>query len=160
MLSDGFEGVLENQPRWENSMLAISRSPSRVAVLLLWLPLFGVFCGCGSSGGDTPDLGEVTGVVTLDGKPLPDVLVIFEPLSDDSDAASSMATTDEQGRYELEFDDNHNGAVIGRHSVQIFNVDEAEMPVEDLLPEKFNLDSDLTREVKAGPNEINIDLQT
>ena len=69
--------------------------------------------GCG----DGPELAEVGGVVTLDGRPLPGAAVMFVP--DLPDGSPSYGTTDDQGRYRLAFTRDKTGAMPGRHRVEI-----------------------------------------
>ena len=54
-----------------------------------------VVCGCGGGIQTEP----VTGVVTMDGKPLPGVRVIFSPA--EGGRANSVGTTDTEGAYSL-----------------------------------------------------------
>lgn len=134
-------------------------------------------CGCGGS--DLPELGYVEGYVKLDGKPLPNVVLTFQP----DKARPSYGRTDEDGWYELIYTDDNPGAVIGNHIVRISSADAAggaeddgsyeenyedggsyedgEQPEEsrgEKIPRKYNRDSELARDVKAGDNEFNFDL--
>lgn len=70
--------------------------------------------GCGGAG-DYPDMGEVTGTVTMDGKPLPDALVTFQP----EGGRPSSGVTDEDGYYELIYSAQMKGAKSGDHMVSI-----------------------------------------
>lgn len=75
----------------------------------------------GCSGSDFP-LAEVSGVVTLDGKALPEARVIFMPhAAADSVMAgpASITFTDESGHFRMETKDGDDGAVVGRHKVSI-----------------------------------------
>jgi|LSQX01.2.fsa_nt_gb hypothetical protein len=113
-------------------------------------------CGCGRSQ-DVPDLGLVTGTVTLDGTPVPGLLVMFEP----TDAALSTGTTNASGEYELWYTNKVKGAAIGKHVVRIEAFQDGEQgggnrPVA--IPGRYNTDSTLTAEVQAGENTINFDL--
>ncbi len=106
--------------------------------------------GCSSDSG--PELGFVTGVVTLDGKPLPDANVAFQP----EDGAPSYGTTDAQGRYELVYTPKKKGAVVGKHTVRIStyqvlteeNGGKREIP--EKAPPEFNTETKLFRDVKPG----------
>ena len=55
------------------------------------------------------------GVVTLDGKPLPKAVVIFES----ADGSFSYAQTDRRGRYDLRFDSQTRGVTPGAKTVRI-----------------------------------------
>lgn len=121
-----------------------------VAVALVILP------GCGP-GQDVPELGEVTGTVTLDGKPLANAQVRFEPES----AALSIGLTDGNGQYELSYVNDAKGAAIGKHVVRIEWFPDPDEPAQEavLVPARYNTESTLTAEVKAGKNEnVNFEL--
>lgn len=110
--------------------------------------------GCGGPPADLPELGTVSGVVTLDGKPLPNARVMFTP----DHSRPSGAMTDANGRYELIFNEKLKGAAVGKHTVRI-SLGAYDKPEQ--LPAKYNLKSELTADVKAGPNEdINFDLKS
>lgn len=102
-------------------------------------------------------LGEVSGVVTLDGAPLPNAAVKFLP----PDSRMSIGITDDKGKYELRFNRKDMGAVIGKHRVEInFRGNDFAKGNRDQLPEKYNLKSELTATVNAEPNEIHFDLRS
>ena len=52
--------------------------------------------GCGS-GDDRPELGQVTGTITMDGTPLTGTVVVFSP----DNGRPSRGKTDAEGKYEL-----------------------------------------------------------
>ena len=113
-------------------------------------------CGCGRSQ-NLPDLGLVKGTVTLDGAPVQGLLVMFEP----QDAALSTGETNAGGEYELWYTNDVKGAAVGKHIVRIEKIQDpehegGETPVT--IPDRYNTDSTLTAEVKAGENTINFDL--
>ena len=115
--------------------------------------------GCGGGGaGDQPDLGTVSGEVKLDGQPLANVTVTFEP----TQGRPSVAKTDAAGKYELGYFNDLKGAVIGSHTVSISTPQEAPTPAgqayKDPIPAKYNSKTTLKEEVKAGANTINFDL--
>lgn len=110
--------------------------------------------GCGG-GGNTPELGEVEGVVTLDGKPLPEAQVDFIPAA----GRPSMAETDANGKYRLQYTADNEGAIVGPHTVKIHTaVDGRVDRQEELVPPRYHADTELKADVKAGSNEINFDL--
>ncbi len=144
------------------------------------LGLVSLVClGCGSG---APDLGEVTGTVTLDGQPAANVLVTFTP---DAGGRPSTATTDDAGKYTLGFGDAV-GALIGTHKVKVTSMGVAKDDVdtkmtsdsgsyEDMamgkggdaamynnadqaekIPAKYNTATELTFEVKSGGNTYDI----
>ena len=132
---------------------------------------FSTLCGCGGS--DLPELGYVEGTVTLDGKPLPNVVLTYQP----NKARPSYGRTDENGWYELTYTDDNPGAVLGTHNVRISSADAAgggsddgtyEESYEDegdyedsdqesagkgeKVPAKYSRNSELTADVKSGDN--------
>ena len=77
-----------------------------------------VCVGCG----DGLPVAPVSGNVTLDGKPLVGASVTTQPISvtGNNPGSGSFATTDEQGRFELELvKPAIKGAIIGEHRVMI-----------------------------------------
>lgn len=117
-----------------------------------------LLAGCSGGAADAPELGQVSGTITMDGKPLTKASVSFEPQS----GAPSVGMTDETGHYELVYSKDHQGAVPGQHTVRISKFGEPGSPndTEDQIPAKFNQNSKETAEVKMGDNEINFDLNS
>lgn len=83
----------------------------RIAVLSAML-----LVGCARE----PERGPVSGVVTLDGKPLPRVMVVFVP-ADNTPGQRSVALTDSGGRYSVFTDKDQHGASVGTHHVSLFD---------------------------------------
>src|SRR5690606_27047316 len=71
--------------------------------------------GCG--GTDGPPLGSVSGRVTLDGQPLANAVVQFQPTG--ADGTYSAGRTDEDGYYQLRYTRDRYGALIGSHRVSV-----------------------------------------
>ena len=105
--------------------------------------------GCFDSG-DRPDIGEVTGVVTLDGQPLENASVSFIQ----SGFRPSIGETDSEGRYELVYIRDIKGAAVGSHTVKIKRFG----PRVRQLPRRYHAESEVTRDVQPGDNEFNFDL--
>jgi hypothetical protein len=72
--------------------------------------------GCGGTSG--PDLVPVTGQITENGNPLAGAGVTFTPQGQ-TEAAPSWGKVDENGRFELVYNDGRKGAVPGKHQVVI-----------------------------------------
>jgi hypothetical protein len=111
--------------------------------------------GCGSS-----QFAPVSGTVTLDGKPIPNASVNFQPADSKDSALASSGKTDANGRYKLRVVmNNASGAVRGRHRVSISTLQE-EDPTKDLppgkqrpkdpIPARYNTRTELTFDVPAG----------
>jgi hypothetical protein len=84
----------------------------------LSLALFAILVtGCGSGNSVAP----VTGTVTLDGQPVADIELIFEPQQVDGGSANvgpySMGTTDSSGKFTLETRNGEAGAIVAKHQV-------------------------------------------
>jgi len=115
---------------------------------------------CGS-----PPLHEVTGRVTLDGRPLEAALVTY--ISDDDRREFFLARTDAEGRYRLQPDGSRAGALAGRYIVRVTTLQEpdtrSDPPVPGIaerVPRRYNLKSELRAEVEPGVNERSFDLVT
>lgn len=111
---------------------------------------------CSRKSPGTPDLAAASGVVTLDGKPLGDAIVLFT-----SDAGmSSFGTTDTSGRYAVAYRSNLKGAAIGPSTVRI-TTNLTQLPgagYRDPIPAKYNTASTLKVEVKPGANTFDFPL--
>ena len=122
--------------------------------ILLCLPL----AGCGSE----YDLAKVKGQITLNGQPLEDATVKFQPTA--AEGSSSSGVTDADGRYELMYTFDTPGAMPGEHIVSIgtagtFIDDEGyEVEREERVPAKHNSQTTLKRTVQPGRNTFNFDL--
>lgn len=135
--------------------------PSTRAVLVNAM-ILGLCLGCGRNSG--PELGTVSGTVTLDGKPLPRVNITFVPEAEKG--SPSYGGTDADGKYNLLFTQDRAGAMLGKHRVEIQTrepeTDDSGKPIGPAetvqLPKKYLQPGALTAEVKAGANEINFDL--
>ena len=141
------------------------------------LLLSAALSGCG--GGSDLVLGEVEGVVTLDGKPLPNAVVTFAPKGG---GPAGVGKTNAEGEYQL-MTAGQPGAVPGEHTVSIICVPEPapveaasshdqadggistasedyEPPEVTEVPARYNTETELTEEVKSGGNTINFDLKS
>ena len=123
-----------------------------------WLTLVSLAlatAGCGN--GDRPALATVTGVVTLDGKPLTNAHLILQP---EAAYRASYALTDESGQYEAVYLRDIKGAVLGKHSVRINRLSPDENKQADPLPPRYNAKTELQIEVEQGSNSIDFELQS
>jgi hypothetical protein len=129
------------------------RSKTRVLRCVLFFGMCTLF-GCGG-----PQFGLVTGQVTLDGKPLPDISVRFE----DEGGSAAIARTDKAGRYEMRYTVDQMGAPVGKHKVTIFtpaplSEGTGERAMPEIVPAKYNSKSTLTQDVKSGSQVCNFEL--
>jgi hypothetical protein len=128
---------------------------------LVW-PALALYClaisGCGSDG----NLATVRGTVTLNGRPLQNALVEFQPTGPHGSPSSGI--TDAEGRYELMYTFDKPGAIPGEHRVSIrtggTRLDSTGQEVEckECLPAKYNTQTELQRTVQPGRNTLDFDL--
>lgn len=133
--------------------------------------------GCGGG-----DLGEVSGKVTMDGKPLPDALVTFVPMEG---GRAATGVSDANGNYKLIYIDR-DGALIGKHKVTVTTVqkpapvnsqirsddpeyakmmaskasDYNNATVKEPIPARYNSNTELVKEVTSGDNVIDLPLES
>jgi hypothetical protein len=127
-----------------------------LAGALLILPL----AGCG--GADIPELGEVEGTVTIDGKPASGILVSFVPTAG---GRPSSGITNDDGYYELQYSPQAMGALVGSHHVSIVSeepstVDDpgersAPLVQKSKIPQQY-LATKKQIDVKAGSNTADL----
>jgi len=128
--------------------------------------------GCG--GTNKPQTAAVTGRVTLDGKPMPNLGVMFQPVTNSAlgknTVFASAGHTDSDGRFTLRFvNDNSNGAVVGEHFVTISEPapdsdrdlsfkEEMELRKKKPLFPKAWTDQSQRRTVEEGTNDFEFEL--
>lgn len=78
--------------------------------------LFALAAGCGGS--THPPLTQAAGVVTINGRPLPNATVSFIPLDKENTAGVANGVSDDQGRFRLTTA-GKPGAAVGRHKVTV-----------------------------------------
>ena len=116
--------------------------------------------GCGGGVDNTPETGEVIGTILLDDQPLSEATVTFNPQG----VRASTAKTDSSGKFELIYIRDEKGAAIGNHQVSISKKVQPDGKVDgdgkETIPKKYNTNTSLTAEVKAGKNEFDFDLKS
>jgi hypothetical protein len=137
------------------SIMELQKKNYFVGLLLIGLSIV----GCGEAV-KMPPLGQVKGVVTMDGQPLANAVVSFEPAK----GRPSGATTNAEGKYELIYVETTRGALVGEHAVRITTYVEEGSPqaqtFKETIPKKYNLKSELKENVKAGSNKIDFNLES
>src|SRR5690349_24920475 len=123
------------------------RSSMDVQICAWGMLALATLVGCGS---DAPPLGQVTGTVTLDGKPVDGAMIQFEPTT--SGMPTAFGQTDAQGKYELWYSRGNKGASLGEAIVRITafqeaDDDSAKKKRPEIVPAKYNLTSELKVEV-------------
>lgn len=154
-----------------NSLVVFSLIPPR-----LWLA--GCFLilttGCGGSiNADYSqlDLVDVSGKVTLDGKPLAGATVAFEA----NDGTFSSGVTNDNGDFDLMFNTEKSGCLTGDKIVRIQFKGDSENPDEESeeerevgqefkskikIPEQYNKKSNLEVTVDSDHTKFNFDLKS
>ena len=128
---------------------------------LFILLLLAVVCGCNSK---PYSVAQVSGRVTLDGKPLPKASITFVPLATKENMGpgpTATAITDADGRYTLTVDKDTVGAVVGRCRIFVTTRFTDPLPPDqdggppvllprDKVPDRYNVRTDLTFDVPSG----------
>lgn len=117
--------------------------------------------GCGGSGNP---VGTVSGKVTLNGEPVSEASVMFEPVDG---GRSSFGITGADGNYQLTYMQENDGALVGEHTVRITTQRGAKRDdrgqitqpgVKEKLPPEYNTESTQLVTVESGNNEINFEV--
>ena len=141
-------------------MTSSNRMPWPHGVALLVLVGWSL-AGCG---GQEYELAPVSGRVTLDGNPMENVVVTFQPMAvkaaNPNPGPGSNGLTDIDGRYSLKTVEPAEGAVVAKHCVYLSIRYEDEDPEGDLLiPREVVLprccrDGSLEYEVSPGGTDL------
>jgi len=150
-----------------SSHLPLSRHLG-IGGVLLGLAL-GIMTGCGSSG---PQMGRVSGKVTYQDQPVANATVTFLPEAAGSQSATGI--TDASGEYQLSTFGKNDGALVGKHRVNVVAraafegklppgageamLEEFQAAGKPLIPQKyFNVEtSGLSFEVESGSNQFDL----
>ena len=122
-------------------------------LLALACSLLAFSVGCGGSS-DQPELGDVSGVVTLDGKPVVGVNVVFKP----DMGRAAAANTDAEGKYTLQYLDGVEGCKLGPNTVSFDWPPGATNAVG--IPAKYNGDAAFKFDVKSGSNTFDLKMES
>ena len=120
--------------------------------------LAGLSGGCGGG----PPQAQVRGTVTLDGKPLDSGVIHFFPQTDAGGPSASADVV--AGRYQLLTGVGPMKVVINSNKVvgkrKMYDTPDSPVVEEtrDVLPERYNMKSELKAALTPGPNEVNFDL--
>ena len=103
-------------------------------------------------------IGEVTGTVTMAGKPVPSILVEFAPPGGSSRGLPvALGLTDASGRYRLVRPKNKPGAVVGLNNVRL-SITEGDAGKPIGVTERDLSGRELSFDVKTGSNVFDIAL--
>jgi hypothetical protein len=132
------------------------------------LCLAAILSGCG--GEPRPELGRVSGVVKINGRPQPKLLVRFAPDAEKGNglAATATGTSDAEGKYSLKYEfrgEEGEGAPVGWHRVSVIDTavghtPQGQQPKPSAVPYQYSnpSKSPITKEVKPGDQTIDIDI--
>lgn len=124
-----------------------------VLACLLGLAL-GVVVGC--SPRSAVEVAKVSGTVTLDGNPLSDAIILFQP----AEGRPSRGMTAADGRYQLLYTAERAGAMVGTCGVTISTAieDEEGRFSPERVPKRYFEPGALTVDVKRRSNVLDFDL--
>lgn len=136
----------------------------RASIGLAGLVLATATVGCGR--GDTPQLGRVSGIVTLDGIPLTGACVQFIP----ERGRPSTSRTDATGHYRPIYIRGIEGVCLGPCTVSISTA-RVEQPADspeglpvaaspETLPARYHSETVLRADVKPGTNVVDFALES
>lgn len=111
---------------------------------------------------DGPAVAPVTGTVTQDGEVLSGAMVEFQP----DKGAPSYGYTDADGKYEIQYQTDRMGALLGHHYVSVTTAgektDEATdttVNVPELVPAEYNEETTLEFMVENADNVFDIKIE-
>lgn len=124
-----------------------------------------ISAGCGGGAKDMPEIGTVSGKLTLDGVPVAGADISFYPLSG---GRTAVGASDDQGHYTLQYNSSTAGAKVGQNQVTITTFREAMVyggqgEQEDIpgraeeIPAKYASEK-LKVNVEPGSNTIDLTL--
>ena len=138
---------------------------------------------CGSKRG--MQFAAVSGKVLVDGEPASDIIVVYEPVSDDAtrnakkESPASSAITDQSGRYTLKVGSGQiDGALVGQHRVRLMkkplDTADAEIAADynvraewkkqrqfKQLPKRYNDQTEIKVDVPAsGSNSADFEIES
>jgi hypothetical protein len=140
----------------------------RGSLAVACLAMAALHTGCDAKSGG---LAPVSGIITLDGKPVPGAQVSFQPQGGEqkNPGPGSAGVCDVSGRYELTTIRKEPGAVTGPHAVRVYGpkdkmISGSDVDVpgrKELFPPKYNFQTELSFEVPAGgTDQANFDLSS
>jgi hypothetical protein len=97
------------------------------------------------------NLGTVSGMILLDGNPLPGARLVFQGNSNNQ----AEAVSDRLGRYSMVFTETRKGASVGNNQVTVSLTDAGG---QETIPANFNSQTTLKRFVRSGDNFFNFNL--
>jgi len=114
--------------------------------------------GCTTRSAGQPEIAPVSGTVTMDGRPLGGVAVVFES----ERGVLSFGNTDDEGRYSVSYIRSAKGAGLGRNVVRIRTptMGPSSPLRKDKIPSIYNTASTLAVDVTKGRNVFDFSLES
>jgi hypothetical protein len=146
--------------RTSNHITARATTCIGVASTICLLTLVLVVSGCGDAG---PPMGEVTGTVTVDGEPAQEGAISFYPTDGKSSTAGAAI---KGGRYTAQVPVGESkveirvSKIVGHRKLYDTPDSETQPILEQVLPAKYNDQTELLIDVASGANEQNYDLES
>jgi hypothetical protein len=97
------------------------------------------------------NLGTVSGMILLDGNPLPGARLVFQGNPNNQ----AEAVSDRLGRYSMVFTETREGASVGNNQVTVSLTDAGG---QETIPANYNSQTTLKRFVRSGDNFFNFNL--
>jgi len=136
----------------------LPRGPAQAPFAAAGIALLAALAGCASQ----TKIALVAGTVSMNGQPLPQAMVEFQP----DFGAPSYGYTDAEGRFELSYQPHQAGALVGKHQVRITTAGEKTDPRTDcarqtpeIVPESYNEQTELVVEVVPGKNQVDLRIE-
>jgi hypothetical protein len=126
---------------------------ARQALLMVGLlaSMLATLIGCGNSARATPELGTVHGKISLNGKPLPNMLIRFET----DETHSSFARSDAEGVYKAMYFVDLEGVKVGPCTARVSF--DPSLGIKN-VPARYSSESELKFIVNSGHNEYDINM--
>jgi len=119
---------------------------SRFTPLLILAAVACILPGCG--GADIPELGDVKGVVTMNGDPVVGIDVVAYP----QDGRPGFGKTDESGAYRIMFKNGISGTKVGQTRITPLYTNGG-----PAVPSEY---AEMMFDIKPGENVINFDMKS
>ena len=107
-----------------------------ILILTLFCMYTLLISGCGGATVEVPELSPVSGIVTLDEKPIEGVLIVYVP-NNGIPGDGSVAVTDADGKYTLNHRSGQPGIQAGQYAVTFskFVLKDGSAVASDIQPE-------------------------
>jgi hypothetical protein len=140
---------IDFQQLWQELGYKIVPMAGGVVLLIVGALWFGWYMAGG--GRSLPDLARVSGTVTKAGAPLAGAEVWFTPM--DVKSKGSHGYTNAEGEYTQYFDEDAEGAVLGKNRVEVILLDDHG---RNIVEGEFSMAKPGLFEVQPGSNEFDI----